>query len=136
MTGRLLLLLGVLTAAGAIAAPARAQPGCDDPGTDSALNAYCEERPGVAGDRGNAQGEGRSLERGIDRAAGSGPTADPPVREREGSEPRSAGPVSGFGSSIESGGSDKTGFVLLVVALAVGTAGLILLQRRRRSANT
>lgn len=140
MTRRLLTLFGVLLAAGALAAPARAQPGCDDPGTDSALNAYCEELPGAAGDRGNAQGAGSSLEGRIDRAARARPGTDPPAgRERRGEpepEPRSPGPVGGFGSSIESGRSDRTGFVLLIAGLALGTAALIWLLRRRRSAKT
>lgn len=136
MIRRILPLLALPLALGALAAPASSQPGCEDPGTDSALNAYCEELPGAKGDRGNAQGAGRSLQGRIDRAAERAPAPDPPARDGKASEPRPADPVGGFGSSIESGGSDRTGFVLLIVALALGTAALIWLLRRRRSAST
>lgn len=127
----------LVIALAAFAAPAQAQPGCDDPGGDAALNAYCEELPGPSGDKGNAQGAAGSLDRRIDQAESGRTAGDPsPPAEREPAGKDSSKAAGGLGSAIESGGEDKTGFILLIGALAAGTAGVIWLLRRRSSART
>ena len=136
--GPLSALVGMLAAA-ALAAPASSQPGCDSPREDSALNVYCEELPAASGDRGNANGAGRSLDRQIEQSVASGQgreAADKPApKAARGSADDPSGAVGGIGSAIESGGGDETGFVLLIAGLTLGTAALIWLLRRRRSAD-